>query len=223
MSHWKIKNLSKIKGLRSVTVSNSVKHEIISRFNINENNVSVISPYVSDNFYPLNRNDELRKELGLPLDKKLILSVSSDQPRKNLSMVRELMDRLGEEYQLVRIGVPVGNSITFTDVNAEKINKIYGACDMRFFPTLAEGFGYPVVEAFKTGLPVLSSDIDVIREVSDGAALLVNPKDIKENVEGVYKVLDNSNYYKNKGYKRAEYYSRDAIRNKLISYYHSIK
>ena len=91
MSHWKIKNLSKIKGLRSVTVSNSVKHEIISRFNINENNVSVISPYVSDNFYPLNRNDELRKELGLPLDKKLILSVSSDQPRKNLSMVRGII------------------------------------------------------------------------------------------------------------------------------------
>ena len=70
---------------------------------------------------------------------------------------------------------------------------------------------------------VLSSDIDVIREVSDGAALLVNPKDIKENIEGVYKVLDNSNYYRNKGFERAEYYSRDAIRNKLVSYYHSIK
>ena len=41
-------------------------------------------------------------------------------------------------------------------------------------------------------MPVLSSDIDVIREVSNGAALLVNPKDIKGNVEGVYKVLDNS-------------------------------
>ena len=39
---------------------------------------------------------------------------------------------------------------------------------MLFFPTLAEGFGYPVVEGFKTGLPVLSSDIDVIREVSNG-------------------------------------------------------
>ena len=206
-----------------ITISDSVKHEISTRFNINESKISVISPYISDNFYPLNRKDELRKELGLPLNKKLVLSVSSDQPRKNLSMVRELMDRLGEEYQLVRIGVPVGNSITFTDVDAEKINKIYGACDILFFPTLAEGFGYPVVEAFKTGLPVLSSDIDVIREVSDGAALLVNPKDIKGNVEGVYKVLDNSDYYRNKGFERAEYYSRDAIRNKLLSYYHSIK
>ena len=39
-----------------------------------------------------------------------------------------------------------------------------------------EGFGYPVVEAFKTGLPVVSSNIDIIREVSSGAAVLVDPE-----------------------------------------------
>lgn len=212
-----------IKYKNIVTVSKQVKNEIVTKFNINENNVSVISPYVSDNFFPLNEKDNLRKELGLPLNKKLILSVSSDQPRKNLKMVKMVMDNLDNSYQLVRIGPQVGNSITFINLDGEKINKLYNACDMLLFPTLQEGFGYPVVEAFKTGLPVLSSNINVISEVSDGSAVLVNPEELNENLEGVYKVLENSDYYIKKGYERAKHYSSDVIRKKLVSYYSSIK
>ena len=101
--------------------------------------------------------------------------------------------------------------------------KIVNACDMLLFPTLEEGFGYPVVEAFKTGLPVLSSDIDIIREVSDGASLLVNPRDINEVTEGVYRILEKNEYYITRGYERAKYYSPENIRKKLLSYYKTIK
>jgi glycosyltransferase involved in cell wall biosynthesis len=91
------------------------------------------------------------------------------------------------------------------------------------FPTLEEGFGYPVVEAFKTGLPVISSDIDIIREVSNGAALLVNPEELKENVEGIFRIQDNSEYYIKKGYDRAKCFSGEVIKKKLTSYYNSLK
>ena len=103
-----------------------------------------------------------------------------------------------------------------------KLNKIYNASDMLFLPTLEEGFGYPVVEAFKTGLPVLTSNIDVIKEVSDGAALLVNPEELKENIEGIYSVMDNPEYYVKKGYERAKYYDSSTVKEQLISYYNSI-
>ena len=109
-------------------------------------------------------------------------------------MVKSVMEKLDDSYQLVRIGSQVGNSITFNNIDDEKINKIYNACDILLFPTLEEGFGYPVVEAFKTGLPVLSSDVDIIKEVSDGAALLVNPMDINEVTEGVYEILEKRDY-----------------------------
>ncbi len=206
-----------------ITVSNHVKNQIITQFNINEDNISVVSPYITDNFFPMPNKGPLRKELGLPENKKLVLSVSSDAPRKNLAMVKKVMDKLDDSYQLVRIGSQVGNSITFNNVDDEKINKIYNACDMLLFPTLEEGFGYPVVEAFKAGLPVLSSDIDIIREVSDGAALLANPMDLYELTEGVYSILEKKDDYSTRGYERAKYYSPENVRKKLLSYYKTIK
>ena len=206
-----------------ITVSNHVKNQIITQFNINENKIAAISPYVTDNFFPMHNKYVLRKELGLPENKKLILSVSSNAPRKNLAMVKSVMEKLGDSYQLVRIGSQVGNSITFSNVNDEKINKIYNACDMLLSPTLEEGFGYPVVEAFKTGLPVLSSDIDIIKEVSDGAALLINPKDINEVTEGVYRILEKRDYYVTRGFERAKYYSPENTKAKLLYYYENIK
>ena len=206
-----------------ITVSNHVKNQIITQFNIKEDKISVISPYITDNFFPMHNKDVLRKDLGLPDNKKLILSVSSDAPRKNLAMVKSVMEKLDNSYQLVRIGGQVGDSITFNNVDDEKINKIYNACDMLLFPTLEEGFGYPVVEAFKAGLPVLSSDIDIIKEVSDGAALLVNPMDLDEVTEGVYSILEKKDYHIARGYERAKYYSPENIRKKLLSYYKTIK
>ena len=206
-----------------ITVSNHVKNQITTQFNINEDKISAISPYITDNFFPMHNKDALRKELGLPVNKKLILSVSSDAPRKNLAMVKSVMEKLNDSYQLIRIGSQVGNSITFTSVDDDKINKIYNACDMLLFPTLEEGFGYPVVEAFKTGLPVLSSNIDIIKEVSNGAALLVNPMDLQELTEGVYRILEKKDYYITRGYERAKYYSPENIKKKLLFYYKTIK
>ena len=170
----------------------------------------------------LSNKEQLRKELGLPLDKKLILSISSDQPRKNLPMVKRVMANLGNSFKLVRVGNPVGDSITFNNVDTVTINKIYNASDVLFLPTLEEGFGYPVVEAFSTGLPVLSSNIDVIKETSNGAALLVNPEELKENVEGILKIMNNHEYYVQKGYEKARYYASSTVKEQLISYYNGI-
>ena len=205
-----------------ITLTSHIKNQLISEFNVKEENICVIPPYIPDSFFPLPDKEQLRKELGLPLDKKLILSISSDQPRKNIPMVKSVMDNLDSSFKLVRVGIPVEDSITFNDVDSVKLNKIYNASDMLFLPTLEEGFGYPVVEAFKTGLPVLTSNIDVLKEVSSGAALLVNPMELKENVEGVYSVMDNHEYYVKKGCERAKYYASSTVKEKLISYYNGI-
>ncbi|WMT50623.1 MAG: glycosyltransferase family 1 protein [Ferroplasma sp.] len=205
-----------------ITISNYVKSMILENFNINKNNITVISPYVSNNFNHIMDKHMLRKKHGLPENKKLILSVSSNQPRKNLGMVKKVMEGLGTDYKLVRIGSQVGDSITFHNVSQETVNEIYNACDILYFPTLMEGFGYPVVEAFKTGLPVVSSDIEVIREVASDAAILVNPNDLDQNIKAVKNALDNKENLIKKGYSVSDRYSPEVIRNKLIRYYNGI-
>ena len=213
---------SYIKYENILTISNYVKTGILNTFNIDEKKITVINPYVPNYFYYINGKSQLRSKLGLPLDKKLILSISSDQPRKNLGMVKNVMQSLDNDFKLVRIGPQVGDSITFNNVDPETINDIYNACDVLYFPTLMEGFGYPVVEAFKTGLPVVSSDIDVIREISSDAALLVNPNDLKENISAIKYVLDNKENFIGKGRIVAEKYSPCFIRHRLVNYYNSI-
>ena len=205
-----------------ITVSKVVKSQILQTFNIDEKKVIVIPPYIPDYFYHLENKDRLREKLGLPKEKILILSVSSTQPRKNLGMVKRVIENLGNKYSLVRVGPAVGDSITFNNVDEATINEIYNACDLLYFPTLTEGFGYPVVEAFKTGLPVVSSDIDIIREVSSNAAVLVDPNNLQENIKAVNEAIENKKSLIMKGYDRARKYSASAVRQELINYYDSI-
>lgn len=205
-----------------ITLTENVKRDIMKIFNISGENVEVIPNFVSDYFYYMEKKEDLRRKLGLPVDKKLILSVSSSAPRKNLKMVEDVVGKLGQGFQLVRIGPAIGGSITFNGIPPETVNLLYNACDVLLFPTLDEGFGYPIIEAFKTGLPVVSSNIDVIREVAGDAALLVNPRNIEENVEGVHKAVENSTYYASKGYERVKLYSKERIRKMLTDYYEKI-
>ena len=70
---------------------------------------------------------------------------------------------------------------------------------------------------------MLSSNIDIIKEVSDGAALLINPIDINEVTEGIYRILEKKDYYITRGYERAKYYSAENTKKKLLYYYENIK
>lgn len=205
-----------------ITVSNVVKSQILETFNINDDKVSVIPPFIPDYFYRIENKNKLREKLGLPKNKILILSVSSNQPRKNLGMVKRVVEALGNNYLLVRIGTPVGNSITFNNVDEVTLNEIYNACDLLYFPTLMEGFGYPVIEAFKTGLPVVSSDIDIIREVSSGAAVLVDPENMQENIKAINTIMDGKDSLVEMGYNISKKYSKYNVKQRLVNYYNGI-
>jgi glycosyltransferase involved in cell wall biosynthesis len=58
---------------------------------------------------------------------------------------------------------------------------IYATADAFVFPSLYEGFGLPVMDAMSRGVPVICSDSSSLRELGEGAALLVDPKD-EENI-----------------------------------------
>lgn len=180
-------------------------------------------PY-SKNFRKLSTDKTiLRKKLGLPIEKKLVLSVSTDSPRKNLAMVSEVVRDLGNDYRLVRVGSPLGDSITFNGIGDVTLNEIYNACDVLLFPSLYEGFGLPIVEAFASGLPVVTSDIPTIREVTCDAASLCSPFDIESLANSVKFVLDNADEFVRKGFERSPHFSFDRWKNDILSLYKKIE
>ena len=186
--------------------------------------IDVIPLSYSSVFRPLSADKKaLRERLGLPIDRKLVLSISSSDKRKNISGVKKAMDSLGEDFRLVRVGIPIGSSITFRNIADEKLNEIYNACNVLLFPSLYEGFGLPIVEAFASGLPVVTSRIPTIEEVASDAAVLVNPMDNAEVVEGVKSAIENSDSLRISGLNRAKNFTYERFRQRLTEYYRELK
>ena len=58
----------------------------------------------------------------------------------------------------------------------ETLESLYALADCLVLPTLHEGFGLPVLEAMARGVPVVCSDLPVLREVAGSAALYFDPR-----------------------------------------------
>ena len=76
---------------------------------------------------------------------------------------------------------------------AEDLVKFYSAFDMFVFPSLAEGFGIVLIEAMYSGLPIICSDLDVLKEVGGSTVMYFesgNPDDLSEKVLHLYQKRD---------------------------------
>jgi glycosyltransferase involved in cell wall biosynthesis len=72
------------------------------------------------------------------------------------------------------------------NISNDEMSKRYEQADVILFPSLYEGFGLPIIEGFKAGRAVLTSNISPLKELSDGAAWLVDPY----SVESIRKTLE---------------------------------
>jgi len=71
------------------------------------------------------------------------------------------------------------------------------------FPSLYEGFGFPIVEAMSVGTPVVTSNRGVMKEVSGTAAVLVDPEDVSGIAEGMERAIDDHTELAEKGKRQA--------------------
>ena len=203
-----------------ITFTKEVKYELEEQGFTSS--IEIIPPSISNSFHPIQVSKELiRHKLSLPKDKTLILSVSSNRPGKNLKTIEEVMESLGEGYQLVRVGSPLAGSITFTKVSDETLNEIYNACDILIFPSTEEGVGLPVIEAFAVGLPVVASDIEVMREVCKEAAILVEPEK-SALAASIKEAIDNKENLIKKGLVRSLYFSKERFIKEMRSFYERV-
>jgi glycosyltransferase involved in cell wall biosynthesis len=114
-----------------------------------------------------------RQELGLPGDPVILLNVSSDGARKNIEILPRILNELGRDFLLVRIGRSERILGAFRDRNILALDSVsddqyplyFNAADAVIQPSREEGFGYPVIEAINSGTPVLASAIPIFREL----------------------------------------------------------
>jgi alpha-1,3-rhamnosyl/mannosyltransferase len=74
-------------------------------------------------------------------------------------------------------------------VTIDDLPALYAGAEMLAFPSLCEGFGFPVLEAMACGTPAVVSNIPALAEVSGGAALLVDPYSSEDIAAGMYRMF----------------------------------
>jgi len=66
---------------------------------------------------------------------------------------------------------------TLVGCDNEDLRALYSAADALIFPSLAEGFGWPIIEAQACGCPVVTSSFAPMNEIGGDGAVFINPKD----------------------------------------------
>ena len=140
------------------------------------------------------------------LPEQFILTVGAHRPHKNHEVLVRALAALPAHISLVIAGYfdpsfrdPLPALISrlglesrvrlVPEVADELLPAVYRAASVFAFPSLAEGYGIPVLEAMASGVPVIASRIPALTEVTGSAAVLVSPRDVPEWVSAVLAVL----------------------------------
>lgn len=180
-----------------ITISSHARQELVEWFGIPEQRISVTPLGVDERwFLPPSAAAcaRVRAHHGLP--QRFFVFVGTLQPRKNLGRViaahRALAPALRREVPLVVAGRAGWGceaevaALTEGDGGAlrwlrhvpdEELQSLVSMASALAFPSLHEGFGLPVLEAFAAGTPVITSTTTSLPEVAGDAALLVDPRD----------------------------------------------
>jgi glycosyltransferase involved in cell wall biosynthesis len=147
--------------------------------------------------------DRLLRGAGPTLD---ILHVGSTIPRKRIDLLLEVFAavaarrpearllRVGggftadQEAQARRLGV-AGRTLVLPFLSRETLQAVYRHAALLVITSDREGFGLPVLEGLRAGLPVLARDLPVLREVAGGAAVFVDGTDPRQWCEVADRLL----------------------------------
>ena len=88
------------------------------------------------------------------------------------------------------------NFFEIKNISREKVNEIYKISDVLLFPSIYEGYGLPLVEALKSELPIVASNIATTKEILGKYPLLYRPRDFVSMSKAIIKILNNKNYLK---------------------------
>ena len=231
------------KATRIVTVSEFSKQDIVDCYGIDPSKIYVAYNGVNEKFAPISVEEQNAIREHYTQGKPYFMFVGSLHPRKNLARLFTAFDlfksQTPSEVKLLIVGEkrwwsePIEQAYSqmrFKDevvfagrLSAEDLHKATAAALASGYVSYFEGFGIPILEAFRCDTPVITSNVTAMPEVADDAALLVDPFSEASIAEGMTEMLD-ANVRKaliEKGRERGKNFSwdlaADAIWNSLMT------
>jgi glycosyltransferase involved in cell wall biosynthesis len=198
--------LSARRAQRLIAVSIQTAKETTRLLGVPPERIDVVYHGVDPVFHPLPADEiaAFRQRRGLP--ERYVLFVGTLEPRKNLVRLVEAFARIREnQVKLVLAGgkgwlydelfetvetLDLQEDVIFPGyVTTEELPLLYNAATIFCYPSVYEGFGFPVLEAQACGTPVLTSNISSLPEAAGDGALLVDPYDVDALAAGLHRLL----------------------------------
>ncbi|RMH22767.1 MAG: glycosyltransferase family 1 protein [Acidobacteria bacterium] len=197
---------ARLAGALFLTLSRHAAGELERRLEVPPARIRVTPPGVAQRFRPVPPAEGAAVVERLGLDRPYVLAVGTREPRKNLGRLLEAWQRLprplrdrhllalaggrGWLHDDVERRLQQGTGIRLLGRVADAdLPALYSGAAAFVYPSLAEGFGFPVLEAMACGAPVIASAVSSLPEVAGDAALAVDPTDVADVAGAIRRLL----------------------------------
>lgn len=211
----------------------ATKKDLVELLKIPEKKITVVYPAVE---VKQPREKAIKNTLDkFGLQKPFILTVGKIEPRKNLTrLIKAFLTAKLKNIDLIVVGLKGWdktmeqyNNLTIKNSNIrflgyvsdKELYSLYQSAFFFVYPSLYEGFGYPIVEAMKLGCPVATSNTSSLKEIGQGSALLFDPNSTEQIKEAILTLTANKSLRKNlmtKGRKKASLFKEENFAKKII-------
>jgi len=202
---WMLKTLVPLTMRRAaaiITVSQHAKAEIMARYGLPADKISVTYEAAGEQFQPVAdpaARLAVRQRLGLPAHAPYFLALGNLQPRKNIGRLIEAFALARQAPELAATRLVIAGKALWREseiyaavqqaglmdvvhfpgyVEDADLPALYSDALAFVYPSLYEGFGLPPLEAMACGAPVICSNAASLPEVVGDAALTMNPTDV---------------------------------------------
>lgn len=199
-----------------IAVSESTKRDLLEISNIPEEKVTVIyeGPIGDFKLQPKDKIKGFKQKYNLP--DKFVLAIGGIGERRNLKRIKEA----SKDYNLIISGQ------TLPWLEIDELELLYNSAQALLYCSLYEGFGIPILDAFSSGLPVITSDISSMPEVGGKAALYVDPCSVDDIRKKLKLIMNDKNLREElikKGLSQVKKFSWEKAANETIEIYRSLR
>lgn len=219
--NWVVKEVDRV-----IVPSQSTKADLAD-YGVNKDKIRVIPEAPSPIFKPAKKDEIERLKKKYQIFGKYLLAVGVN-PRKNTKRIIDAfhLTKAGEDIKLVLVGESAfmekkeERDIRIVGhVRAEEMPIFYSGAETLVYPSIYEGFGLPILEAFACGCPVVTSNVSSLPEVAGDAAILVDPYDVGSIVDGTKQALRNKKTLASKGFARVKEFNWTNVAKRTLDVY----
>ena len=223
---------------RIATVSNYSKDDIATTYHIDPKKIDIVYDGAHKGYRPLSSEEKKQTREQFTNGSPYFIFISTILKRKNLATLLTAFDQFKKDDNNGTKLVVVGHRVWWKDELAkayqqmlnkddvvfigraepETLSLLLGSATALVYPSLYEGFGIPILEAFEAEVPVITSNCTSMPEVAGDAAILFEPTNVTALTEALKNLSDNPTLCEqlvNRGRRQRTLFSWDSTAEKL--------